>query len=101
MLVDLVTPERNLEDLMLGSYPGKIRENQIEKKGEKENKIFYFLGLDYEELTSFLTEGGRYNFWIFEHTTRRFIESNHNFINSKSTSIKYVRKTRRSVKKSN
>ena len=83
MLVDLVTSEKIMEDLMLESYPGTMRENQIEKKGEGKNKVFYFLGLDYKELTSFLLGCESYNFQIFEHTTKKFIENNHNFINSK------------------
>ena len=45
MIVDLVTRERELEDLMLKEYAGKIFEDQVAKSGEGEDKIFHFLGL--------------------------------------------------------
>lgn len=81
MLVDLLTLEKDLEDLMLSEYPGILKEEQIVKSKKGERKVYSFFGLEYEELTSFLAECKGYNFWIFEHTTKRFIEDNREFIN--------------------
>ena len=81
MLVDFSTTEKNLEDLMLAEYPGKIFEDQIKKVGEGKKKTYYFLSLDYEELSKFLTtlSNKDYKFKILEHKTKRLIESNSDF----------------------
>lgn len=81
MPVDLVTREKKLESLMLEEYPGKIFGGQVAKSGEGEDKVFYFLGLDYGELTKFLTQHPYCKFRILKHSTGREIENNRNFIN--------------------
>ena len=83
MLVDLVTPEKDLENFMISEYPRKIFDDQIAKFGEGKNETYLFIGLDYMELTVFLMDffGDEYEFNIFEHKTKRLIENNHNFIN--------------------
>lgn len=81
MLVDLSATERALEDLMLSEYPEKIFGNQVTKTGEGKNKVYGFLGLDYDVLARFLTEFPSYRFVILEHSTGRIIETDRNFNN--------------------
>ena len=82
MLVDLVTPERDLEDLMLKKYPGEIFEEQVAKSGEGKNKVFYFLGFDYESLSEFLVKNKctGYRYSILDENSR-LIEENNTFHN--------------------
>ena len=81
MLVDFSTTEKNLEDLMLSEYPGKIFKEQIKKIGEGENKTYRFFGLDYRKLSYFLMIffDETYEFKIFEHKTGKLIEDNNIF----------------------
>ena len=86
MLVDLVTPEKELEELMISEYPEILKEKQIVKSRNNNRKIYGFFGLDYLELTVFFINffGVEYEFKIFENRTTRFIEDNHTFINPHS-----------------
>jgi len=86
MLVDLYTTERDLEGLMLEEYPGLLFDNQIGVMRLEQGKIYGFLGLNYKELTKFLTEFSGHKFVIIEHATERFIADDHNFNNLKYAS---------------
>ena len=82
MLVNLFTPGRDLEDLMLSEYPEKIFGDQIaELNLEDGSKLYVFFKLDYKELVKFLTQYPDYEFRILEHPTGRFIEDYRNFNN--------------------
>ncbi len=65
-IVNLVTRSKILEDLILSEYPGLLFKEQIEKKGEGEDKIYLFRNLDYNELNMFLSkELKNYGFMIY------------------------------------
>ncbi len=81
MLVDLLTSEKILEDLILAEYPGKIFKDQVSKTEKDNKKIYCFSKLEYEELTKFLINYSVYEFKIIEPSTGKFIGDNRNFIN--------------------
>lgn len=54
--VDLFTYSKELEDIMLAEYPGKIFENQHEIDETEENKMYCFYNLNRKELIDFLKE---------------------------------------------
>lgn len=61
---DLMTTSRELEDLVLKEYPGRIFEHQIMKIPFGEKKAYIFTGLDQDVLFDFLDKHGqafRYN----------------------------------------
>lgn len=81
MFVNLSTPEKILENLILTKYPGNIFKDQISKTEKGDEKIYCFSKLEYEELMEFLINYSACEFKIMEHSTGRFIEDNRNFIN--------------------
>lgn len=81
MIVDLLTSEKILGDLILTEYPGKIFKNQVSKIEKDDEIIYCFSKLEYEELTKFLINYSVYEFKIMDHSKGRFIEDNRNFIN--------------------
>lgn len=81
MIVDLLTSEKILGDLILTEYPGKIFENQVSKTNKGKRKIYCFSKLEYKELMKFLITYSFYEFKIMEDSTERFIEDDRKFIN--------------------
>jgi hypothetical protein len=53
-IVDLFTHDRDLEDLMLSEFPGKIFPEQYEKDTTENPHLFCFYGLDYMSVSDFL-----------------------------------------------
>ena len=89
MFVDFFTTEKELEDLMLSKYQGRLFPSQIKKIEDDYHGtyVYSFFKVDYGKLAQLLLDGFDENreFMILQHGSRRLIEDNSNFINFGST----------------
>ena len=56
MTADLFTPSRDLEDIMLREYPGRIYEWQYYQGTSQGEKIYCFFELEKNELLGFVSQ---------------------------------------------